>query len=1303
MAATFSYKGNTTGTEYVFSSRPQYGRGIRVEVDPATNKPRRELVTYTIQEAFAEENYAENQQRYWALATALMDREGTLKGFDEAGNELFSESVRLETSNLPAAWNQYFTEVTVSFLVLRNLGGDDSLFAVYGGVIFNGVVTLRESASVQATAVERSLAFTGRLFADPQKDYATRRAELEERKKAMDAARKVMHGALTFRELSESTAYLKTVEAVVDDTAEALNWQLTATVTTPKPELARSARLGNVTLPGVRSTNESIQASLTEITGSISVSGSTRRENLDEAHAMEDAILALRTQRVADYRYGQESHKVQVDTITAAANPETFEVTWSASLSFREAKETLPRVAQYAGIAMAGVASFRSSSKLENGEWTGSVSASGSVQSYQVDIDDARVELDAAAAKLSTINGKPVGAFRFMGFSETEVETGGVDLSFGDRALQWSFSGTWKRVDEVRAATFCGVVLPGVTALKRGMRSAKGRITETVNATGKVDTLTRNLPEMEAIQTRILALRQTSGILECLGAKLESLVLESLECEIQNDVLTWSLAGTSEEEEGIPTAKYAGISLAGVTSWVEGGVGTTGTVAAQGRITGSRDAMESMHHEILKAKQRVSGALSYTGFMRVVSLDQLESEWPGGTELTWTLKVTFRDAIAASIAKFGGVQFPNVTAYKDSLRAAKTDGMQDTGTVTLTGKVYSNAVTAAERVADFQKKAEVLKSVRNGSTIAALKYGGAVIAAAKLESVDCDQPNGDTDAIGWTLVVSYTRDAREALAVVVGDLRLGGVSTWQSGVKSDGRGRYDGTISGSGKIVPPSDCVKRGEWLRLEHAKIKSAPCGPALAVAYQGFSEVCNVSIIDATLNEDGGDITWTFHGTYKIRDASTIQYDHTERLEGGERVISITGTARGDSAKTDVESLVKSLVGERAWKVSGSFTEKHLQEGKFDGTYATDDPQEYTFSYEYRQAFAVEWTLTVSTKRERDGTLVRSYSGTVKAETETDARAEAELLSKEENSRMLSSSFAVASSSTKKEYECQFSVEYEAAAELYAEISSEVAQVRFGDCSQTISGFVVAEKEATAVEFAHGIRERVAISKLKEQRESVKSNSDKNTKQARVDFNYAFFAERTQFKAAVKYTKRTSTDYRTGEVGVTYSGQVWANTSEDAGKAIAPFRVVGSSARLTVEETSENYADDIFESLSFMIGQSVQGTGIFEAELSVRTIPSRNHSIITLIPYGTPYVQKDCGITIGTRTVSGSVSASAKDTALTWARTHRDLVKDGDDVESPEETISEKHVLFGADLRALLFTVSFNYTARYKNLADK
>ena len=1301
MAASFSYNG------YVFQNRPQYGRNVRIEVDPATNRPRRELVTYTVNEVFTEDGFAENQQRYWALATALLTPEGVLKGFDEHGNELFSEPVRVETSTLPAAWNQYFTEVSVSFQKLRNLGGDDSIFAVYAGVVFDGVLNWRESIAVQANAVERTLAFSGKVFADPNLDSSQRAqklAQLAERQAEMEAAQNVMHGAFAFQNIGVADAYLKTIEATVDDTAEMLVWQLTVLVTTPKPELARSAQLGKLTLPGVRSVNESVQSTTIETTGTISISGSVRKKTLAEAQALEDAIRAGRLLRVAQFSYAGESHKVQVDSINASSNTETFEVTWSASLGFREKRGAKERTASFNGIDLTGVASFRSSAKLENGEWTGTVSASGTVTSFQVNVDDAKGELDAAAAKISAANSVATGAFTFMSFSEKAVDNGGVDLTFAERTLSWSFQGSWRRVEEVRTGSFAGVDLPGVTMLKRGMRSENGRLIGTVTASGRVDTLTRNLPDMEAMQARLQAVSGLSGAFVCLGTSVEELVLGSLECEIQNDVLTWSLAGSFEDVAQTPMAKYAGLALPGVATWTEGGMGLAGTVAAAGKLTGTMKRLAALHAAITALKKTVSGQLSFGGFSRTVTMDQLESAYAGGTELSWTLRGSFRDANSAGTALFAGVEFPNVTQFKDALKAAKTDSGQDEGTITITGNVFSTEATVAARVADFQMQRAALMAVR-GNRIGDLVYGGKTERNARLDAVECDEPSGESEALRWTLTASYVRDAREALAVVVGELRLGGVTNWQSGVKSDGRGRYDGTVTASGKIVPPAGCATPGAWLRLAQAAIDGAPTGPGLAVAYQGFSQVCIVPTIEGHLNEEAGEVTWSFNATYKIKDTSSIEYEYVEKIDGGEKTMTVSGTARGGSARTDVESLVAGLVGDRAWKVSGSFTERHKTEGKFDGEYAPDDLGEYAFSYEYRQSIATDWTLTVTTRRERDGMLVRSYTGMAKAETEAAAQAQAEALSADAGARLISSSFAVTSASVKREFECQFTVEYEAGAELYAELSSEVNELRFGDCSQSISGFAVAATKSAALEFARTFRAMGTAGMLKENRETTKSSADETTLQYRVDFTYGFFAPRTQFQAAVKYSKRTTTDYRTGESSTTYSGQVWADNASAAQSAIAGFYTVPQGGRLTTTESSENYADTIFEGLNFSVGMVVQGGGIYEAELSVKTVPSRDRSIITRIPFGTPSVQRNCGVIEGMRTVTGNVTAAALEDALDWARGHMELVSDGDDVEAPEETVTQRYVRLGNGdtLGVLVYSVSFSYGAKYAVLAQR
>jgi hypothetical protein len=108
--------------------------------------------------------------------------------------------------------------------------------------------------------------------------------------------------------------------------------------------------------------------------------------------------------------------------------------------------------------------------------------------------------------------------------------------------------------------------------------------------------------------------------------------------------------------------------------------------------------------------------------------------------------------------------------------------------------------------------------------------------------------------------------------------------------------------------------------------------------------------------------------------------------------------------------------------------------------------------------------------------------------------------------------------------------------------------------------------------------------------------------------------------------------------------------------------------------------------------------GQQIIQAAYSVRTVFSINRSVLTTIPFGTPFAQTECGSTIGSRTVRGSVLAVTEGAGRDWARSKRALLSGGHHEPAEEESSFEFAPFEATTPKFCRF--EFSYGARFISL---
>lgn len=205
-----------------------------------------------------------------------------------------------------------------------------------------------------------------------------------------------------------------------------------------------------------------------------------------------------------------------------------------------------------------------------------------------------------------------------------------------------------------------------------------------------------------------------------------------------------------------------------------------------------------------------------------------------------------------------------------------------------------------------------------------------------------------------------------------------------------------------------------------------------------------------------------------------------------------------------------------------------------------------------------------------------------------------------------------------------------------------------------------------------------------------------------SKVEFNYVFFLKPTE--GSIEYARHVLKDYNTREVTTTYSGTAYGpdeNTCSEFIDALIPGGV-----RLTKDERTANRFsaenDDELRSMTFSVSfvapLAAGGDDILEAEMTMKTTFSVNHAVITLIPYGDPFVQAGAGTTPAVRQVSGTIVALNAQTALNWARAKRNLIAGG--YEDPaEEAMTDAYFPFSG-VNVKTHRCAFTYAARFARL---
>lgn len=563
-----------------------------------------------------------------------------------------------------------------------------------------------------------------------------------------------------------------------------------------------------------------------------------------------------------------------------------------------------------------------------------------------------------------------------------------------------------------------------------------------------------------------------------------------------------------------------------------------------------------------------------------------------------------------------------------------------------------------------------------------------------------------------------------------GSTTLKNVTGWRESIRTErptyqlnNRRESIGAVSANGRIVadPKKSEADRRTQLQAERDAIRALADHKDIDLSFGTFDETVRIDTVEADIQDGSYELRWSLSVTYRRfpdGDYTETEYEVSTRddLERSERITSIRGRVRAstiDEARAKVAAInTQYKTGTRTLRRSEA-VEQLIDNADDAAANTPDNYKEVAFTSEFRETIdIINWSLNVTDRQDaKSGQLITTYAGRVTALQSAAALAKARELGGSSYPILLSSSESVATSQINDDpvqfAEVAFSYEYaRQGALVYAEVNGETNTQTFGQSSTSVSGVAVAASQADALTLARSFKPGTGLQLTnKETITTVKgvNGAQTGTIFTKVDFQYVFFLAAAQ--GAIEYARQVSKDSSTREITTSYSG-----TAFGANEAIANAMIdnlIPSSGQKTRDDRTANRESttsiDVLISVTFsiaFIAPMPQGSDdILEAEVTLATTFSVDHAVITPIPFGVPFVQPNCGITPGLKSVSGTVVAINSGTAQTWGRGKRSLALAGGYEDPSEERMSDTYFPFsGASIKSHRF--QFTYSARFPNL---
>ena len=440
---------------------------------------------------------------------------------------------------------------------------------------------------------------------------------------------------------------------------------------------------------------------------------------------------------------------------------------------------------------------------------------------------------------------------------------------------------------------------------------------------------------------------------------------------------------------------------------------------------------------------------------------------------------------------------------------------------------------------------------------------------------------------------------------------------------------------------------------------------------------------------------------------------------IESGDKVLSFSGSVASNSlieANAKLGQLRTATLAANSFllnqQIKSDITTKNISSNDTNpANISTFIEISFSETYRARMSGVESYTLNVAdTEDAAAGVITRTYSGNVVASGATaDAAfaagsAKASLLGDNRYPFRVSASITRADrrvnavqQNVQENLRVEFSFSYKLkGSRVLIDVSADTSADTFGDTVESVSGSVVAASEALAraaylaqVRNAYNGRlirsEKTAFSTQKIQTGSFSSSANGpgiftssgafSPMHVKFDFSFSAFKPKDTGFFSLRYSYSVEKDYVALTKSVSISGTMFgtealltAAMNETAGNKLDAFLSVlipagGSNTKRKRDYSSERVGDPggptAITSLNFSetyeLALSVSSQ-VIQCELSEEITYSGTRWVAGSIPDG-PSVMMNCGTEPGTRTVSGSVSASTETAAMVWVQTAKAL----------------------------------------------
>ena len=560
---------------------------------------------------------------------------------------------------------------------------------------------------------------------------------------------------------------------------------------------------------------------------------------------------------------------------------------------------------------------------------------------------------------------------------------------------------------------------------------------------------------------------------------------------------------------------------------------------------------------------------------------------------------------------------------------------------------------------------------------------------------------------------------------------LPGVGSWKESVRTE---RYNAqevanrrvtmvNISANGRFTADPTQSETARQAAVLAVKIAIETCNdtPDGTLVYAGTSNVVYVETMECDTGDGTGYCEWSLTAEYRRfpdGDYAEVEFEvgTKDNIEQAQRITSVTGKIR---ANTQDAALTRANVLRDTFATSSRI--QTVNETKAQQVSGADGDAfiEMTFSFEWKETLApVAWTLKVITKQDtKSNNSILTRSGTCRSGDASAALAKAVALGVVTGQGVLMSTSIEYNSiglvDAAQQNEVTFSYDYlSRAGRVYAEVQNDTTNAGFGDSSQAISGFVVADSQIAALALARSFQIEGILLNTKENVSSFNAGTGTSDLAGfdsggasqqflKVDFSYSYYVAHTD--GSVKWSIGDSRDMKTRILTLTYSGTAWAANAAAANALIDSLEAPPTGGALTKRDrrVDSEQRDSVTGFLSVAFNDVYEGSftaapgeAVLEAEYSVEAMLSVNTAVVTEVPYGSPVVQTGVGYNKGSLTVSGFATGITEACCKSWGRNLRSIVQAGGRYEkAPREKIGYAYY-FEAPTNVRLFRFDFTYS---------